>query len=324
MFTLQLADVPLDAGADSPRQPLGTREQVAKRLSELLPGTEFDKTGRGVFRRSTYQIAFLIAGEEPTVVSVAMDQVDGFGPIARIAEKTGWRVFDQATKELVDVEASRAAAKTILAGDKPAAPVRVARERWRPSRRQMGALAAVGLVAAAIGTPWLWPDSRLAVMLPASIIASQRSALTRFEKYTDRVKRREAQMRALAASFRQDRIVEQMLDVQMASRAYWNFMDGHYSSPELLADPNVWSRFLMQPFLPASFGQAQRDGYVFEFNGENCTETEPGWPECAGYSYSARPAHAGGGPSFALFSADDKVHYRKDGAPPRREDPTIK
>jgi len=44
---------------------------------------------------------------------------------------------------------------------------------------------------------------------------------------------------------------------------------------------------------------------------------------CAGYIYSARPVegappHA---PSFALFSADDRIHFRRDAGLPTRDDP---
>ena len=137
------------------------------------------------------------------------------------------------------------------------------------------------------------------------------------------MRRRTAAVKALPPEFNANPIVEQMVDMQMASRAYWNFVDGHFSSPELLSDTTVWARFLMPSFLPDTFGKAQRQGYTFEFRGEGCEEAEPGWPECAGYSYIARPSDDQHTMTFALFAADDRIHFRTDGRIPQREDPTI-
>src|SRR5262249_18788335 len=145
----------------------------------------------------------------------------------------------------------------------------------------------------------------------------------RFEKYADRVRRRTAAVKALPPEFAANPIVEQMVDMQMASRAYWNFVDGRFSSPELLSDTTVWSRFMMPSFLPDTFGKAQQHGYGLEFRGEGCEEAEAGWPECTGYSYIARPADDSHTVTFALFAADDRIHFRTDGRAPQREDPTI-
>jgi hypothetical protein len=80
---------------------------------------------------------------------------------------------------------------------------------------------------------------------------------------------------------------------------------------------------MMPSFLPATFGKAQRDGYSFEFRGESCDEAEAGWPECGSYSYIARPSDDSHTTTFALLSADDRIHFRTDGRVPQRDDPTI-
>jgi hypothetical protein len=81
----------------------------------------------------------------------------------------------------------------------------------------------------------------------------------------------------------------------------------------------------MPSFLPASFAQRQRDGYEFEFRGDDCEESEPGWPECRAFVYVARPLKApeNSGVVYALFSADDKIRVRGDGKIPTKDDPTL-
>ena len=159
--------------------------------------------------------------------------------------------------------------------------------------------------------------------LPSAILLSRHAAGPRFEKYADRVRRRTAVVKALPPEFNANPIVEQMVDMQMASRAYWNFVDGRFSSPELLSDTTVWARFMMPSFLPDTFAKSQRDGYSFEFRGEGCEESEPGWPECAGYSYIARPSDDSHTIAFAVYGTDDRIHFRTDGLTPHRDDPAI-
>jgi hypothetical protein len=245
--------------------------------------------------------------------------------LTRVAERTGWLVINPETNEGVDLEASRTAGRVVREGEAvPGAPAPVPTRRARRRSVQRPLVMGVAIAGAVlIGVPLMWPRSSLAIKLPSSILASRRMGGPRFEKYVDRVRRRAAAMKALPSEFKENPIVEQMVDMQMASRAYWNFVDGRFTSPELLGDTAVWSRFLMPSFLPDAFGKAQRDGYAFEFRGEGCEEAESGWPECAGYSYVARPADDQHAPTFALFSADDRIHFRTDGRIPQRDDPTI-
>lgn len=355
MITLQLIDVPLDADVANPQgRPLGTRDALAARLGDLLPGTQFDADGRGLFRRGSYNIAFKLYGDPPTSIGVAFEEPEAFAAIARVLEKTHWCLIDPEKKSFVDIAASRLAGRTVVLGDEvveapvetlppakatqrdahapvaftavAAAPVRTA-SKGLPRRTRMMIAALTGLVIASGG---LWyanklTDGRLAAKLPTTVLASQRNdGSQRVERYEDRVRRRAAIAKTLAPDFQNNKIVLQMLDVQLATRAYWNFIDGKFSPPELLSNEAIWSRYKMPTFLPASFAQRQRDGYDFEFKGGGCESTEPNWPECTAYAYIARPLHKDGGePIFALFSSDDKIRYSTDGTLPSRDDPTV-
>lgn len=350
MITLQLIDVPFDADVANPQgRPLGTRETLAARLADLLPGTQFDAEGRGVFRRGSYEIAFKMYGEPPTSIGIAFEQPEAFAAIARLVEKTNWCLIDPEHKSFVDIVASRAAGHVVSLGqelaDLPSTPAAdagrmpaavpftaaagepvAAANRAMPRRTRLLVAALTGLVIASAG---LWyanklTDGRIAARLPRSILASRQETSNRIERYEDRVRRRTAIEQTLAPQFQRHKIVQQMLDVQLASRAYWNFIDGKFSPPELLSDESVWARYKMPAFLPAAFAQRQRDGYEFEFRGAGCESTEPNWPECTAYAYFARPLNRDSGePTFAVFSSDDRIHYSRAGHLPSRNDPTV-
>jgi hypothetical protein len=350
VITLQLIDVPLDADVANPQgRPLGTRDQLARRLAELLPGTQFDAEGRGVFRRGSYDVAFKMYGDPPTSLGVAFQQPEAFTAIARLLDKTNWCLIDPDRKAFVDIAASRAAGKIVVLGDEavdvtatpsltatPASGVvtaaaSVARVPAKlrtalPARTRVLVATLTGLLIASGG---LWyanrlTDGLLAAKLPTSILVGQKQGAPRMERYDDRVRRRRSLTQTLAPEFQPNKIVQQMIDVQLASRAYWNFVDGKFSPPELLSNESIWARYKMPTFLPASFAQHQRDGYEFEFKGAGCESTEPNWPECTAYAYLARPLNKEGTePTFALFSSDDKIRYSTDGTVPSRDNPTV-
>lgn len=355
MITLQLIDVPFDADVANPQgRPLGTPEQLAARFGELLPGTQFDAEGRGVFRRGTYEIAFKFYGNPPTSIGVAFEQPEALAAIARVVEKTHWCLIDPELKTFIDIAASRAAGRAVPLGgegatppDEPIGPDQAANtprgataatsgftatglavmkvRRSLPPRTRMMIAALTGLVIASVG---VWyanklTDGALAARLPTSLLAAQQDP-NRLERYEDRVRRRATLEKAVAPRFRGNKVVQQMLDMQMADRAYWNFVDGKFSSPELLSNDNIWSRYKMPTWLPVVFRQRQRDGYEFEFRGAGCEITEPNWPECAAYAYFARPINKESNePVFALFSSDDKVRFTSDGSTPSRDDPAV-
>ena len=328
---------------------MGTREQVAARFNDLLPGTQFDAEGRGVFRRGSYDIAFKMYGDPPTSIGVAFKQPEAFAALARIVDKTNWCLIDPEHKGFVDLPASRAAGKTVLLGDevildapsgspadgKAGVAFTPAETESRPAATRSGLPRRTRLLVAAltglvIASGGLWyanklTDGRLAARLPSAVLLGQRLDTSgRIERYEDRVRRRGAIERSLAPEFQGNTIVLQMLDMQLASRAYWNFVDGKFSSPDLLSNEAIWARYKMPTFLPARFAQRQRDGYEFEFKGAGCETTEPNWPECAAYAYFARPLNKESSePTFALFSADDKVHYTTDGTVPSRNNGTV-
>jgi len=357
VITLQLIDVPFDADVANPQgRPLGTREALAGRLADLLPGTQFEPDGRGVFRRGSYSIAFKMFGDPPTSIGVAFEEPEAFAAIARVLEKTNWCLIDPDKKAFVDVPASRLAGRTVVLGGEvvetpaiveapptrsvvrespkrppassvaAAAHARVTRQAM-PKRTRLMVAALTGLVIASGGL-WLankLTDGRLAATLPTTVLASQRTEGShRIERYEDRARKRATIAKTLAPEFQTNKVVLQMLDVQLASRAYWNFIDGKFSPPDLLSNESVWSRYKMPTFLPASFAQRQRDGYDFEFKGRGCESTEPNWPECTAYAYVARPVNKDSSdPMFALFSSDDRIHYTRDGSVPGRDDPTV-
>src|SRR5262249_53478794 len=190
-------------------------------------------------------------------------------------------------------------------------------------RLLVASLVGLVLAGAAYGAAWYFTNGRVSTKL-ATILATQASA-TRFEKYPDRLVRRKELVQSFPAPYASDKIVEQMIDALLAMKAYHNFVDGRYTSPELLSNESVWTRFSMPSFLPAAFAQRQRDGYDFEFKGERCEEAEPGWPECGDFPYIARPLKAaeGAGVVFAIFGGDDKVHVRTDGQVPGKDDSVI-
>ena len=340
MITLQLIDVPLDADVANPQgRPLGSHDQVATRLSELLPGTSFDAEGRGTFQRGAYQIAFKLTGDPATAIGVAFEQPDAFTALKRIVDKTGWCLIDPMAKGFVDIDLSRAAGRTVMLGEEvagvevPAASPSAQTQRALPGigglhhtrfRLSLSVSAGVVIGAAAVIGAFHAIGGRFPVHLSASILAGQKSPTNGLEKYSDRVHRREAAVKLLPAAYRDSKVVEQLIDFQMASRAYWNSVgDGRFSSPELLSNTTVWSRYSMQTFLPPAFAERQRNGYDFEFAGDRCEETEAGWPECQAFVYTARPANSAAGAIFALSSADDRIHVRTDGRAPTLADPTI-
>jgi len=352
VITLQLIDVPLDADVANPQgRPLGTRDQLAARLAELLPGTQFDAEGRGVFRRGSYDVAFKMFGDPPTSLGVAFQQPEAFTAISRLLEKTNWCLIDPERKAFVDISASRAAGKVVVLGDEgvdlaadsqlasgttpangivtAAASVAAVPTKLRnalPARTRMLVAALTGLLIASGG---LWyanrlTDGLLAAKLPTSILVGQKQGSPRMERYEDRVRRRASLIQTLAPEFQANKIVQQMIDVQLASRAYWNFVDGKFSPPELLSNESIWSRYKMPTFLPASFAQHQRDGYEFEFKGAGCEVIDANWPECTAYAYTARPINKDStDPTFALFSSDDRIRYSTDGTVPSRDNPTV-
>src|SRR5262245_36171994 len=191
----------------------------------------------------------MMYGEPPTSIGIAFDQVEAFTPIARLVDKTGWCLIDPEAKAFVDLPASRAAGRTVLLGEStesliaaadalplgtPAKGTAVFKAGGvKVARLTVAALLGLVISGGAYGAAWYFTNGHVSMKLPATILATQAS-VTRFEKYPDRLVRRKDMMQALPAPYATDRIVEQMIDAQLAMRAYHSFVDGRYTSPELL------------------------------------------------------------------------------------------
>src|SRR5438093_2123017 len=139
----------------------------------------------------------------------------------------------------------------------------------------------------------------------------------------DRIER----LKELAAEFRGEEAVHQLLQFRGVAAVFpASAGENGYMRPERLSDPLLFETLHTTPRLPAWFGESRRDGYEFTFAGEDCT-----WQArmvelgrlCYGFVYAARPLDAAQGKeSYALFSSDQRVHYRSDGTIPNAADPT--
>jgi hypothetical protein len=157
---------------------------------------------------------------------------------------------------------------------------------------------------------------------------AKRALADQFALAADETRRRMERLKDLAPEFRADEVVHQMLEYRDAAIVF-PAMAGEtgFMSPERLSDAAFFAQIQTTPRLPAWFAQPQRDGYLFEFHGDDCT-----WRAhmvelgrlCFGFAYVARPVEAANRRrTYALFSADQRVHYRMDGAVPTQNDPTV-
>src|SRR5262249_54409953 len=127
---------------------------------------------------------------------------------------------------------------------------------------------------------------------------------------------------------RGDEIVHQMIQFRDASIAFpAKVGENGFMPPDRLSDAAFFAQLHAAPQLPAWFAEPQRDGYVFEFAGDDCT-WRPHMVElgtlCFGFVYSARPLDSSAAKrSYALFSADERVHYRTGGGIPSQGDPVV-
>jgi hypothetical protein len=351
--------VSLPAGA-TPRDldyatVLGTRAVVAARIADLLPGTAFDASGRGAFRRSGYEIDFLFRGEEPTAIEVRVDRPEAFTALGRVVSKTGWQVVDPAAGVFVDLEASRAAGTAVPVASITARETVVTEPKPSVWRARLGQTAIVVTFAAATWMAWEWsrrvpgiPRSSTPASVGAivSAVSSARASATpggrvdpnaaatavmqQLALGTARMRSRMQYIKYLAPEFRDDPIVHQMLDYRMASAMFPNTLgENGFLPPERMSDPAFFAQLHTATPLPRSFARARRDGYEFAFEGRNCSR-QPKYLQvlgtlCDGFVYSARPLDGSraGARSYAYFSTDDRIHYRADGAMPTRADPTV-
>jgi hypothetical protein len=307
----------------APGGTLGPRSQVIVRISDLLPGTVFDASGHGIYHRDTYEVRFQIAGDEPASVDVEFERPDAFTAIKRLVDKTGWHVTHpgSAGGGDVDLDASRAAGRVVTAGlygDAAHVPAPAS-----PGRRWL-AIAAVTVALGMWGYRFFAPSAAITVarvQLPRTRSAKAASW------FQQRIDRRNDAMKAIAVDFRNDPVVQQIVDLQLAELDYAHGPgSGRFTSPDRLSDNDAWRRMSLDPLLPQAFAIAQRFGYVFEYRSHgDCRAGALGGQECDAFVYSARPiGHPNRVPlAFALFSSDGQIHMRIDGTHPAEDDPTV-
>lgn len=158
------------------------------------------------------------------------------------------------------------------------------------------------------------------VAIAASVTACGSAAAT--------LQHRIAYAQLLAPEYRANRAAQQLVDYRLASQAFpGRFGEAGVLPPDRLSDPATFAKTGGNAILPKSFAAPVRDGYRFAYEGIRC-DVHPRILRdigtlCAGYVYSAVPVDGGPpqAPSFALFSADDRIHVRTDGTVPSREDP---
>lgn len=308
---LRLVEVPGDLGA----------AQIQARIAEVLPGTSFDASARGVFRRGGYEIEFLVV-DNPTAIDVSITGVPGLGAIQQLVSKTGWRLVDADRDAMVDIAASRLTGALMYEPVKVAAP-----ENHSPDppawRRVVSLVSKAAGVVVVLGISWMWTQRTP----PEPRRFDPRAAEQRFLKTADAMRRRIERNKDIAAEFQGDVILHQLLDFRDASRLFDTTIgQGLYATPQRLSDPSGFGG-VVSPYLPPSFANPERDGYEFAFKGDDCTRTSRVLSVvtglCAGGAYYARPAGGAKGLSFVLFLHDDRIHFRRDGMYPNTSDPSV-
>jgi hypothetical protein len=186
------------------------------------------------------------------------------------------------------------------------------------------------------------PPDRLSALDAARVAATPRgarggamraAALAQMSAAGSELRRRLRYLKWLGPEFRNDPVVQQLLDYEAAAQAFPSSIgENGVLPPERLADPRLFIGLGMPAPLPAAFASLDRDGYQFMFDGRDCSRparilTQFG-TLCSSYAYSARP-RPGSRPTgtaartYALLSGDDRIHYRTDGLQPTPDDPTV-
>ena len=329
---------------------LGTREALAARIADILPGAAFDDQGSGTFRLSGYEIGLTIADPDPTRIDAILDRPEALVALKRLVDKTGWQIVDEAAGVVVDADASRAAGLIVPLVPRPAATASTERSA---SRIRLSHAFAMILLVAGLWAGWEWsrrvpgiprrplPPSVAGVV--AAVSAARASATPQasggssvatavMQELAQAGASTRARMRAvklLAPEFRNDPIVRQLLEYRIAADTMPSlFNEDGVMPPERLSDASLFAQLHVAAPLPPTFAAATRDGYAFRFDGRNCSHRPKHFPQlgdlCADAVYSAQPLDpAKGAKSFAYFTADDRIHYRADGALPTPNDPTV-
>src|SRR5262249_31522507 len=132
------------------------------------------------------------------------------------------------------------------------------------------------------------PDQEARKLIAAQFVLAAEEVRGRLER-----------LRELAPEFRDDEIVHQLMQFRDASIAFpAKVGENGFRAPDRLSAGPFFAQLHAAPRLPAWFAQPQRDGYMFEFTGDDCTwrahMVELG-TLCFGFTYSARPVDASTG-----------------------------
>lgn len=354
LFRLVLMDLPAGMNAEQlgTARPLGDRAALIARIVELLPGTTISADGHGSFKRASYQIEFTIEGPTPDSIIVEIDHQDGFVALKRLVAKTGWQIIDPDSRSLVDIDATAAAGALVPLIAPTVGPAESTARPRSGSFHWIGVAVGIALVVGSlwfgwtsthraptiepnVSTPVAAPDSKSsAPALPAALGTVPAPGVPGPPTPADldageRSRIRMARMKSVAAKFRTDPIVTQLYDYRQAAAVFPSSVGGGgFMSPERLSNAAFFAAIHTRPYLPPAFAQPERDGYRFDFIGEDCTGTNPYLAFlvnlCKSFVYVARPLR--GAPSkrsYALVSADFRVHYRDKGGMPTLQDPRV-
>jgi hypothetical protein len=124
----------------------------------------------------------------------------------------------------------------------------------------------------------------------------------------------------LAPEFRSMRVVHELLLVSEATRIPWGAGPAGYIDPALMAQPEIG-----QGALPDVFAESPRGGYRFDFIGRDpAISYESSVTPYRSFVYIAWPeSEAVGQYTFALHSADRRIHYTSENRIPSTLDPTV-
>jgi hypothetical protein len=141
---------------------------------------------------------------------------------------------------------------------------------------------------------------------------------TAFQRYVDGFWQRES---LLAPQFRSMRVVHELMVVSAATQIPWGSGSSTgYIDPALMAVPEIGAGAL-----PEVFAESPRGGYRFDFVGRDAAiGYETAVTPYRSFVYVAWPeSEAVGQYTFALHSADRKVHYTTEDRIPSALDPTV-
>jgi hypothetical protein len=90
-------------------KPLGTRKQILSIIKALFPDTDVSDPKWVIVTRPNYSLRFSMSDQEPVdalLVTVHGEEI-AVDDVNRLANATGWRVFDSSRGEFLDMTTDR-------------------------------------------------------------------------------------------------------------------------------------------------------------------------------------------------------------------------